>query len=460
MSMSNALKGRRKIAWTALAAAAATPLLATVGCSAPAEKPRASNASPQTLSAAPIKPPVNSGDTVDALVLNHDGTTTPIYSKAPSPEVAVAQQLVLTQTQLTDRVLQQREQARIANLQREARGESDAEAAARDAAQANVQPAPQAAKPRNAAPRVEPKPVDAPARANAAIVDLHDAHVAYEPPAVPAAANVRADGTDVRMTSGHRGGSVGQVVSPAVIPGGVVDPVQVLTQTFSDRVGANPRDAGSQLDLQVARFLNESLHDSASIGAPMTAELSALPDEDREMISAVVDGLTNFRAVYRNERNPLATQKAAPLLEMAERIRSRTDLSVGAIALCTAVRAYGNYDPIEPLKFRSGVANTVVFYCEVDGFQSLLDEQGRWTTKLSIELRLFTATDAGLQVWDAKADPVTDVSRKRRRDFFINKKIVLPASLNPGRYILKATVKDLQQKRVAEQHIELTLEGK
>lgn len=411
-------------------AIAAMPFIA-MGCSAPAKGPGAAHV------AAPIdqRPPVNSGQSVDALVINNDGSVTPMMN----PEVAALTQATSSYAAMQERQMELRRQAALANQQR-----------------------------RSPAPQIEPEPVrekpptrvvDTPVQANTAVVDQHNAHLAYRPVVQPAA-NLTGDGTTVRMSSAHRGGTVGPIVSPAMTPGGVVDPVQVLTQTFSDRVGANPRDPASQLDLQIARYLNTGLNDNVGPGTPMTAELSALPDEDREMISAVVDGLTNFRAVYRNERNPLATQKAAPLLEMAERIRSRTDLAVGSIALCTAVRAYGNYDPIEPLKFRSGVANTAVFYCEVEGFQSLLDEQGRWTTKLSIELRLFTATDAGLQVWDAKSDAVTDVSRKRRRDFFINKKIVLPATLNPGRYILKATVKDLQQKRVAEQHVEITLEGR
>jgi hypothetical protein len=401
--------------------------LALTGCAASPAKPPA--AAP-VVNAAPAKPPVSSGDSVDALVLGPNGKFTPIREQ----EIAAVAQATDVFSAKVNAAMRQRQQARLDNQRQPPR-----------------EPAPVAAEP---TPRSRP---DSVARANA-VVDLHDAHLAYTAPTP--VANVADDGTRVQMTSVRPGGSVGKVVAPSVVPGGIADPLQFLTQTFSERVGANPRDAASQFDLQLARFLRESMGDPASDASRTRAELSALPDEDREMIAAVVDGVANFRAVYRNERNPLATQKAAPILEMADRIRSRTDLSVGSMSLCSAVRAYGNYDPVEPLKFRSGVANTVVFYCEVDGFQSLLDEQGKWTTKLSLELRLFTATDAGLQVWDAKPESVTDTSRKRRRDFFINKKIALPATLKEGRYILKATVKDLQAKRVAEQHIEITLEAR
>ena len=56
------------------------------------------------------------------------------------------------------------------------------------------------------------------------------------------------------------------------------------------------------------------------------------------------------------------------------------------------IDAFGNYEPITPLKFQQGQPISAAFYCEVDGFQSQMNEKQLWETKLSLELRLFSPT--------------------------------------------------------------------
>jgi hypothetical protein len=121
---------------------------------------------------------------------------------------------------------------------------------------------------------------------------------------------------------------------------------------------------------------------------------------------------------------------------------------VPTVALCTAVRAFGSYDPIDPPKFFAGEGRWTIFYCEVDGFLPQLSAEQQWETRLSLELRLFS--ESGMQVWSQKAEEIVDVSRKRRRDFFINKKMQISDRLSPGRYFLKASVRDMNANRVAE----------
>ncbi|MFT3787943.1 MAG: hypothetical protein QM770_17535 [Tepidisphaeraceae bacterium] len=373
--------------------------------------------------------PTSQLPSVDALVIRPDGTVTPMQDQ----ELKAVQQRIDEQRMHIDQILAERNAARLQNTrQPPAQAKADTQAKADAPADAPVE-------------KPAPQPPTPPAKATVDVAPAVANGVDPEP-----AANL-ASAMNVRMTP-----TITPAPMPTVDPATVtpdIDPLATVTQRFADKVTADPRSLSAQFDLQLARFLKDDM-------APSAQDLSSLAPDDREMLSAIVDGLSNFRYVLRNERNPLASQKARPLMEMADRIRQRTDLTVSSMALCTAVRTFGNYDPIEPARFRAGQANTLIFYCEVDGFLTQLAQGDKYETKLSLELRLFTDTDAGIQVWDAKPETVADASRKRRRDFFINKKIVLPPTLPAGRYLLKATVRDLQANRVAERTMAVTLDPK
>ena len=232
-----------------------------------------------------------------------------------------------------------------------------------------------------------------------------------------------------------------------------VDPLVALDRQFAGKVAEDPKSLDAQLGLQLLRFLKND-------AVPSTAELAPLPSEDKELLSSVCDALSNFRNVVRASPNPMTSEKSRPFVEMADRIRARADLHIASASLCTAVRKFGDYDPIEPLRFVSGTGEPTkaVFYCEVDGFQSMLDEKDRWATKLSLSMKLYNS-DA-VEVWAENAAQVADSSRRRRHDFFIGKIIQLPSTLAPGRYLMKVTVRDLQGNRVDESTLQVDFVAK
>ena len=236
--------------------------------------------------------------------------------------------------------------------------------------------------------------------------------------------------------------------APNVDANNGVDPMLAVNQRYAGRVTRDPKSVDAQLEYQLVRFLqNQSVPDGN--------DLASLPSDDRELVSAVTDALTNFRSVVRGGPNAMAAEKARPFIEMADRIRSRSDLTVSGLSLCKKVTAYGVYEPIEPLRFPVGAGNRAVVYCEVDGFLSQLNDKSLWGTELWLGLRLFS--ESNLELWTPQLDKVSDISRKRRRDFFIAKPIQLPATLIPGRYYLKATVEDRQAHRVAESTIQIDI---
>ena len=222
-----------------------------------------------------------------------------------------------------------------------------------------------------------------------------------------------------------------------------------LEAKLARQIQNSPRDLWAHLDFQLLHFLRDE-------NAPQLDQLTSLPLEDRELVAAVLDGLTLFRNGLRADGNMLLSRKVKPLLDLADRLRSQADLNIPTLALCTKIDVFGVYEPIDPVRFVAGKEHQAIIYCEVENFASTpMSDKKMWETKLSQEAVLYT--ESGMQVWMDKAGAVVDHSRNRRRDFFIYKKIKLPASLTIGRYLLKVTVEDQQAKRVAEQTMQVEI---
>jgi hypothetical protein len=224
-----------------------------------------------------------------------------------------------------------------------------------------------------------------------------------------------------------------------------------LEQQLARRAREYPRDLAAQLNYQLALFVKDET-------VPRSADLTNLAPEDREVLTALVDGLVNFRNTVESDSNQLMTKKIRPIVEMADRMRSRSDLAIPTATLCREVKGFGSYTPLDSTRFAAGVAHKVIVYCEVDNFSSQLNDKNLWETRLAHELVLYT--ESGLPVWEDKQPEVPDTCRNRRRDFFIGKLVQLPANLNMGRYVLKVSVVDKQSNRVAETSIPISVVAK
>ena len=232
-----------------------------------------------------------------------------------------------------------------------------------------------------------------------------------------------------------------------------VDP---LGLRLAKRARANPRDPAAQLDYQLYAMLNNG--PSAAASEATLASAAGLPPDERDVISTLVDGLSNFRSTVAADPNLPPTQQIRPLQDMVEHLRSGTDLSLSTVALCRTVTAFGQYDPFTPARFPLGRRSQLFVYCEVENFLPRRTPDNQWQTLLTQQLSLYTAE--GVNVWEDRVRHVpTDVSRTPRRDFFTKEPIVLPASLPAGAYRLKVTVKDWNANKVAESDAPLWIGG-
>lgn len=248
----------------------------------------------------------------------------------------------------------------------------------------------------------------------------------------PANASVSLPPTQHRMTTERP-------VSPTAAPTGGADELGVK---LAARARDYPGDLSAQLDHQLLKFLRDE-------PVPDVSALGGMAPEDRELLTATLDSLTNFRNQLRLDNNLLFSKKIRPLVELGDRLRSQAELSVPVIALCTKVTAFGVYEPIEPARFIAGTENRVVVYCEVENFLSQPNEKNFYETRLSQDIVLYTEV-SGLAAWTDKRSTYVDQARHRRRDFFMGKVIALPSNLSIGRYLLKVTVEDQQARHIAE----------
>ncbi|MBV8782121.1 MAG: hypothetical protein JO353_12060 [Phycisphaerae bacterium] len=225
-----------------------------------------------------------------------------------------------------------------------------------------------------------------------------------------------------------------------------------LEQRLAIRVNEYPHDVSAQLDYELSRFVSDQ-------SVPDLTTLSALPGEDSEMIAAVMDGLSNFRNNLRADANMLMSKKIAPLLDTAERLRSRSGLSIPVVRLCTDVYGFGNYKPFpgDVPHFLAGQEHQAILYCEVENFSSTVSDDKQWRTQLAQNTVLYS--DQGVPEWRDNRQTLNDLSRSRRRDFFIVQKLTFSPNLPTGRYLMKVTVEDLQAQRISEATLPLDVEA-
>ena len=116
-------------------------------------------------------------------------------------------------------------------------------------------------------------------------------------------------------------------------------------------------------------------------------------------------------------------------------------LTIVHAQLCRSVSGYGVYEPLAGSSFLSGRPNRAIIYVEVEDFATAALDDRQREVRLMQELILYKEND-GLAVWRHEPTQIVDVSRNRRRDFYIVQMITLPARLSEGRYRLKVRVTD------------------
>jgi len=130
-------------------------------------------------------------------------------------------------------------------------------------------------------------------------------------------------------------------------------------------------------------------------------------------------------------------------------------LVIPRVELCSRIESHGNYVPLPSRTFKAGKVSPVLLYTELVGFTSG-EVAGRWRTDVASRAVLLSKDD-GSVVWSREWLPLRDESDRARDEFFLSERIDLPASLVPGRYVLKSTVRDEATGRIAERSVPIEI---
>jgi hypothetical protein len=202
------------------------------------------------------------------------------------------------------------------------------------------------------------------------------------------------------------------------------------------------------------------------------------------------------------------------LSEHAADLGSQQPMAIAQAVLCTSVESFGRYTPFASNVFMQGTSHTAILYVAVEnfaqrdlsgasdgaggrssgategagkrrtgapskkaptlrGFKAAIgamfdsgptpaamtqDDGVDWAVDLGESISLFHDSD-NLEVWNRPEEGVRDVAREKRADYYLVRRVQLPATLSLGRYNLKVTVRDRQSGASAEATIPIDIVG-
>ena len=183
-------------------------------------------------------------------------------------------------------------------------------------------------------------------------------------------------------------------------------------------------DAGfrEQLDLRILRVVAGDLE-----GARQPLSLVSAPQQ--ELARCLIESLIAARQV--NDGDPAATASRAlsELDSLDSSLRRLGELQIPTIALCHEVTGFGQYRPVDPPRFPSGLDSEFVVYCELRGFVS--ERRADDLYHACFEMRTVVLDDSGQTVLEMRDPDIEDRCRQPRRDCFLPRLVRLPATLRP-----------------------------
>lgn len=241
------------------------------------------------------------------------------------------------------------------------------------------------------------------------------------------------DGTEVAEAIGSTADAAN--VDIATPPTESADTYANRLKKQEELVKKDPNNVEEQYRLRMMYLINGEDEKALAPAEGIDADL-------QEIIQAQIKALIDARSSTGRDPASWANRQIESVEELRRQMRSRADLNVPQVVLCTAIEGFGRYDPIEPAEFPVGRRNLVLVYIEIDNFTSKQTTSGLYRTLLSVRQELFNK--AGESLWNKKDENIEDLARQKRRDFYLTVgPIAIPKTLPPGEYSLKVEVEDV-----------------
>lgn len=135
-------------------------------------------------------------------------------------------------------------------------------------------------------------------------------------------------------------------------------------------------------------------------------------------------------------------------------LEGESPLEISELQLCRKVNGFANYDPMDAAACKAG--QPLIVYCEMSGLQ--YSQAGdSFHSRLSSRIELVPGS-GGHPVWAQSLGSAEDVCRRRRRDYYVNYRIVLAETIPPGVYELRVVQTDEVAGRSTSASIPLTIQ--
>jgi hypothetical protein len=147
---------------------------------------------------------------------------------------------------------------------------------------------------------------------------------------------------------------------------------------------------------------------------------------------------------------------AAPHFQKAaDRLGAIAGLTVKNLHFCTEVKGFGAFAAFPQDQFHSG--QEVLLYCEIDNFQSELQDKGYHT---ALKGRYEISDESGRAVVEKELGLKDEHCANRRRDFFVPYFVTIPKHVPAGKYRLKVILEDVHSGQTGEATIAFEVKDK
>ena len=240
--------------------------------------------------------------------------------------------------------------------------------------------------------------------------------------------------------SGPQGQSIeasGELTDEGHDPSGIAalpqDP-QILLSQLRQSIQSKPGDAMKKAVVAAALSLADPQNDLS------TADLADLDAHQRLQVRRFHQLITYLsKKITTGETT---NQDRTLLARINQLVEHEAPIRIRRVELCQRVQDYGVYEPFEDHDFMAGRGQAIIVYAELDYFDIEAMADDHYKVRLAQEVILYNESGS-LEVWRQPRVNIEDVSRNRRRDFFVVQLIHLPSGLTAGRYRLKLRVTDL-----------------
>jgi hypothetical protein len=142
-----------------------------------------------------------------------------------------------------------------------------------------------------------------------------------------------------------------------------------------------------------------------------------------------------------------ASQTIAQLGNAQGRLQRKAHLELRNVNFCHKIGGFGNYEKYPRDEFAPG--QEVYLYAELANTSSEPAPEGLFRTSHKSTLEIYRHGASAELLERIELPETTDLCRVQRRDYFHSYYVTIPAKLSAGPHILKLTVEDLVNRRIA-----------